>query len=51
GREKGARTINGYGMLVHQAAEAFRIWTGKEAPVEVMWAAGLNEMQNRVKFD
>jgi shikimate 5-dehydrogenase len=23
-------------MLVHQAARAFRIWTGADAPVEVM---------------
>jgi shikimate dehydrogenase len=46
GKEKGAKTINGYGMLVYQAAEAFRIWTGIEPPIEVMWAAGLLELQN-----
>ena len=27
-RAKGARTINGAGMCVHQAAEAFRLFTG-----------------------
>lgn len=32
----GARTVNGLGMLVYQAALAFKIWTGKEAPVEDM---------------
>jgi shikimate dehydrogenase len=26
-------------MLVHQGAESFRIWTGREAPVDVMRAA------------
>jgi len=26
-------------MLVHQAAHAFRLWTGEEAPVGVMAAA------------
>ncbi len=37
--ERGARTVNGLGMLVHQAALAVEIWTGEPAPVEAMWAA------------
>lgn len=32
----GARTANGLGMLLHQGAYAFSIWTGRKAPVEVM---------------
>jgi shikimate dehydrogenase len=36
----GARTVNGYGMLVFQAAEAFRIWTGRTPPIDIMWKAG-----------
>jgi len=32
----GAKTITGVGMLVHQGAEAFRIWTDHSPPVEVM---------------
>jgi shikimate dehydrogenase len=36
---RGARTANGLGMLVRQAARSFRLWTGVEAPVEAMWAA------------
>jgi len=32
----GCRTANGVGMLVHQGAKAFEIWTGKSAPVDVM---------------
>ena len=32
----GAKAMNGLGMLVHQAAAAFRIWTGRDAPVAVM---------------
>lgn len=32
----GSRAINGLGMLVHQGALAFEIWTGKKAPVKVM---------------
>jgi len=32
----GCRTANGLGMLLHQGARAFEIWTGKPAPLEVM---------------
>ncbi|MBN2057966.1 MAG: shikimate dehydrogenase [Candidatus Saganbacteria bacterium] len=32
----GCRTCSGLGMLVRQGAIAFSIWTGKEAPLEVM---------------
>ena len=32
----GCKTSNGLGMLLHQGAAAFEIWTGKPAPVDVM---------------
>jgi len=32
----GAKTLSGLEMLIYQGAEAFRIWTGREAPIEVM---------------
>lgn len=32
----GARTVDGLGMLAHQGARAFEIWTGTAAPVAVM---------------
>ncbi len=35
----GAETMNGIGMLVHQAALQLRRWTGLAAPVEAMWRA------------
>lgn len=35
--DRGARTVGGIGMLVHQAAVAIEHWTGKKAPVEHMW--------------
>lgn len=42
----GARTSNGVSMLVHQAARAFRYWTGLEAPLEVMQAAAVEQLSN-----
>lgn len=36
---RGARTVDGLGMLLHQGAAAFAQWTGQEPPVEVMRAA------------
>ena len=35
----GAVTVDGLGMLVHQAAAQLVLWTGEEAPVEAMWRA------------
>jgi len=34
--QAGARVIEGKWMLVHQAAEQLRIWTGRDAPTAVM---------------
>lgn len=36
-RRIGCQTIGGLAMLVGQATEQFRLWTGLEAPVEIMW--------------
>ncbi len=38
-REAGARPIDGSGMLLHQAALAFLLWTGLEPPLDAMRAA------------
>ena len=38
-RARGARTVAGLGMLVHQAALALERWTGAVVPVGAMWAA------------
>jgi shikimate dehydrogenase len=35
-KKAGCRTANGLGMLLHQGAKAFEIWTGKPAPLDVM---------------
>lgn len=38
-RARGATVRNGLGMLVHQAARQFVLWTGEDAPLEVLFAA------------
>jgi shikimate dehydrogenase len=35
----GAQSVDGLGMLVHQAAAQLELWTGEQAPVEAMWRA------------
>jgi len=42
----GAKTISGLGMLASQAALNFTLWTGKEAPLEVMKEALRAEYRN-----
>jgi shikimate dehydrogenase len=36
---RGAGVAGGLGMLVHQGALAFELWTGRPAPLAVMRAA------------
>ncbi|CAM2939847.1 shikimate 5-dehydrogenase [Streptococcus acidominimus] len=36
-KEQGIPSINGLGMLLFQAAEAFEAWTGKEMPTDLIW--------------
>lgn len=43
----GARAIDGLRMLVHQGAEAFTLWTGVEAPVDVMLQACIDVLGGR----
>ncbi len=37
--ECGCRTINGLGMMLYQGAAAFKLWTGKDMPIEAVKAA------------
>ncbi len=34
--QKGCHTVNGLSMFINQGAEQFRLWTGKDTPVDVM---------------
>jgi shikimate dehydrogenase len=46
-RRAGARSTNGLGMLIHQAARQFELWTGRPAPLEEMSAAALAALGHR----
>lgn len=46
----GAKIVEGVGMLVHQGAEQFEIFTGRKAPIETMrktLLVALNEISNK----
>ncbi|OGW01675.1 MAG: shikimate dehydrogenase [Nitrospinae bacterium RIFCSPLOWO2_02_39_17] len=47
--KKGARTLNGLGMLVYQGSLSFKIWTGYEMPVEVVKKTLMEEL-SKEKF-
>ena len=36
-QKRGAKTVSGIGMLVQQGALNFSLWTGQEAPVDIMY--------------
>ena len=42
----GVRPISGIGMLVHQGAAAFKLWTGRDAPVELMLDQVIRTLRN-----
>jgi shikimate dehydrogenase len=46
-RAAGARPVDGVGMLVHQAAHAFSLWTGVPAPVEAMQDAARKALASK----
>ena len=46
-RQRGAAAAGGLGMLVHQAAIAFRLWTGEDPPLQVMSAAAVGHLGRR----
>ena len=35
-KKAGCETLNGLGMLLYQGAEAFKLWTGQDMPVELI---------------
>lgn len=45
--QAGARTVEGLGMLVHQAVVQQQLWTGEHVDAAVMWAAAERELASR----
>ena len=43
--ERGCKTVDGVGMLVHQGAEALRIWLGVDPPLDAMRDVVLDELK------
>ncbi|MFZ5898593.1 MAG: shikimate dehydrogenase [Bacillota bacterium] len=46
-RSAGARVVSGLGMLLHQGAASFELWTGVSAPLEAMRSALEAEIKKR----
>lgn len=46
-KQRGAKTVNGTSMLLHQGAAAFTVWTGLPAPIREMAAALETELSYR----
>jgi shikimate dehydrogenase len=47
-RDRGVTAVGGLGMLVHQAGHAFRLWTGRDAPIAAMAAAAEAQLARRI---
>jgi len=46
-RARGATAFGGLGLLLHQAALSFELWTGQQPPLDVMSAAALGALADR----
>ncbi|HIP62695.1 MAG TPA: shikimate dehydrogenase [Archaeoglobus profundus] len=44
-KKRGCKVVYGIDMLVYQGAEAFKIWTGMDAPIDVMKNAAIEALK------
>ena len=44
-QQAGARVLGGLWMLIYQGAAAFELWTGKDAPMDVMYQAAQQALE------
>lgn len=45
-KAEGARTLNGLPMLVYQGAASFKLWTGRDAPLDIMLSTARKALDN-----
>jgi len=45
GKRAGAKVLGGLPMLVYQGAASFELWTGQEAPIEIMFEAARSALE------
>jgi len=46
-RARGLDATSGLGMLVHQAASAYELWTGRRPPADALWKAARRALDER----
>lgn len=49
-RKSGIKSVDGFPMLVEQAARSLELWTGKRAPRKIMYEAGQRELSRQASF-
>ncbi|MBA2340590.1 MAG: shikimate dehydrogenase [Pyrinomonadaceae bacterium] len=47
--QAGCQTVGGLAMLVGQAIEQFKLWTGEDAPLDVMQRAAIEALEERAR--
>jgi shikimate dehydrogenase len=48
-KASGLKTLGGLPMLIYQGALAFELWTGVQAPVDVMFEAARQHLRSQAK--
>jgi shikimate dehydrogenase len=48
-RKRGAKVLGGLPMLVYQGAASFELWTGEQAPLDIMFKAARSAIETVVK--